>query len=202
MVSTHFKTKMARRAKLYSVTTAFASTGVGYFTTGWGAEGTKIPGFHYTTANTYVNYPVENPGADMMFYIIYNGPSLVSTVNYACVAVQKRPSTAGGFIDSTGDSTAEKAFDLIYSTAMFAATSTEAQGFLLGPIDTQRYGCNYLASSSGDVDKYQSFIRMMVGYSTAVAAVGVPKTTLAVMSTSVPGNGYHIAAFAVGSTID
>ena len=204
VVSTHFETKMARRAKLYSVTTGYGSTGVGYFTTGFGAEGTVVPGFIYATAHTYINFPVEKPGEDMLFYILYNGPSTSSTTYcYAAVSIQKRNSSGGGFIDSTVDSTRESAFDRIYSTAFFDATSTECEGFLLGPIDTYKYGCTYGATSSGDVDQHQTFIRMMVGYSTAVGypgSTGVGCTHDA-LSTNAPANGYMIMAFQLGSTM-
>jgi hypothetical protein len=195
MVSTHFNTKMARRAQITAISTNHASSGELYFSTDPWSVSRAIPGMIYATGNTYINFPVENPGNDMAFYVIYNGPSTVaSTDRYAAISLQKRPATQGGFMDAVQDSTKEGSFERIYSTAAFLATSSQAQAFLFGPVDTMRYGCTYGATSSGDVDTYQTFIRMMVGHSTATTC------THDALSTNAPAGGYYILPIQMGST--
>lgn len=207
VVSTSFGTKMARRGCLTAISTAHASSGVLYFSTTFnlaGAGVTPIPGFIYATGHTYINFPVRNPGHDMGFVIIYNGPSTISSVtDYAAVSIQLRPSSMGGFAGSSQGSTKEGAFERIYSTAAFAATSTEAQTFLLGPIDTFRYGCNYEGTTSDNTNKYETFIRMMVGHATE-APPGENSTGLGCthdqISTNAPADGYYILPFQIGTT--
>jgi hypothetical protein len=195
VVSTHFQTNVARRGKIIAISTQYASTSALYFSTSFDI-GDVIPGFIYATGHTYINFPLETGVKDVAFLIIYDGPSTIaSTDRYAAISVQLRPSTAGGFTGSLYDSTVEAAFERFYSTAAFVASSTEAQAFIFGPIDTYRYACNYGGTSTGDVDKYQNFIRMMVGHSTASAGC-----THDALSTNAPANGVYICPIQFGST--
>ena len=194
MVSTHMETGISRRANITSISSGHSnSTGLLLFCTEW-AQGDTIPGFIYTTANTYINVPVKEPGGDMSFVIIYDGPSTSSTTySYPAVSIQKRMSTQGGFNGSTHNSTAEGAFERIYSTAYFNASSTEAQTFLLGPIDTMKYGLIEDSTTGERVSKNEMYVRMMVGYSTAATC------THDALSTNAPVGSYYVLPIQFGS---
>jgi len=201
VVSTHMEVAMARRGKLTSISSGHSnSTGLMLFCTEW-AIGDTIPGFIYATAHTYINFPIKRPGQDMLFLIVVDAPAVTSTTFcYPAVSIQKRSDLAGGFIDSTYDSTGEKAFERIYSTQFFNASSTEAESFILGPIDTLRYGCSYGSSTGEGVAANETFIRLMVGYSTANPdphSTGGGCTHDA-LSTNAPTGGYYICPIQLG----
>jgi len=190
---------MAKRGELKSISTAYSGGAILAFST---LTGNKLPGFITSTADTYINYPIDPSGGDISFVIIYDGPTTVAASGYPAVSIQKRPSSQGGYYGSTMDSTMESAFERIYSTSVFVATTIQAEAFLLGPLNVQKYGCNYLGTSSNEVDQYQSFIRMMVGYSTVAGGPGATGIgcTHDALSTSLTAGVYYILPIQIGST--
>jgi len=186
MATTNFPVKAAYRARLVVDSTAVTtSTDVIAF----GGANSGIPGYIRTTADTFVSVPITYPGEDMFFNIIYDSPCTNSTLRYPAVAIQLRPTSFGGYNDSTGGSTAQSAFRYFLSTACFVATSTEAESFMLGPIDTDMFA---LSTSAGE-----QHLLMLVGYSTAKYGDATAISTLAAISTNAGSGWYHIKPMCV-----
>jgi len=189
MVSTVSTDALARRGKLYR-----ESTSVGNSTCALAIQSTDavcLPGFQYATANTYYTIPITYPGEDMFLNIIYNGPCTNSTIRYAQVAVQLRPSSIGGYNDSTGGSTKQSAFKYFTSTDCFLCSSTQSEAFCLGPLDTFNFACS---TSAGE-----QHMVAMVGYSTAAAGAATAISTLSFMSTTPPIGCYFMKPMVVKS---
>ena len=169
MGSTDIPTKRMYRNRLVVASSAVSnSTAVTALSTMISA----IPGCMRTTVGEEVHIPIRRPGNPLGIYVCYDGPCTGSTGAYAQIDVKLAPSSDGGAWGGGGHgetigSTAEIGWIHYRSTAAFTATSTEAESFMLWLDDTYRFAQNFGATSSNSIDKYQNFIKIMVGYSTA-----------------------------------
>ena len=144
-----------------------------------------------TTAGDVVRIPFNRPDGLMAIKVIYMNPATGSTAMYAAMALRNPPSTdkvawrapAAGI----GTSTAETGWQMVQSTSVFVATSTQAQQYDFGPFETARYG-HVMAASSNGIDAKQPFLEVMVGYSTKAAG------TWAALATNAPVGGYYLSA--------
>src|SRR5512133_518202 len=192
-MSTNFETKFAYRNRLVAVSTAAikSSAATGFPST----EATWVPpGFKKTTVGAQCQFPIEKPGAQMFLHVMYDSPCTGSTAGcYAQVDVMKAVGSyspawagqSGGTIASSG----ETFWDSFLSTSLFIATSTEAESYVLGPIDTAKYAQNFGGTSSNSIDKYQNFLAVMIGYSTTATAA-----THDALSTNAPIGAYYVQA--------
>lgn len=191
-MSTNFETKFAYQNKFYLGSTAVVKSSDTSAIAVMSTEATyTVPGFMKCTVGEQVQFPIEHAGDAMTLLVIYDAPCTGSTGAYPQVDVMKGAAgytpAWGGDKGATIASSNEEAWASFISTAPFTATSTEAELFILGPIDTALYAQNFGGTSSNSIDKYQNFLAVMVGYSTTSA-----KATHDALSTNAPAGNYYI----------
>ena len=144
-----------------------------------------------TTAGDVVRIPFNKPDGKMCIEAVYWNACTGSTAVYAALALRNPPSTdkvawrAPG--TGIGTSTAESGWQMVRSTGVMLATSTQCQTFVFGPFESARYG-HVMAASSNGIDAKQPFLEVMFGYSTAATG------TWAQLATNAPVGGYYVKA--------
>jgi len=129
-----------------------------------------IPGFLTCTYDTQIAIPIQYPGSKMAFVVIYDSPS--TAPGYPAFDIQCAPSSDGlgwGGRNVT-PSTKNDAWVHFVSTAAFVATSSEAECYIMGPIDTAKFAQNWFAAGSSAASDYQPFLRVCPGMSTVSMA--------------------------------
>ncbi|MFH1146395.1 MAG: hypothetical protein V1736_01655 [Pseudomonadota bacterium] len=145
----------------------------------------NVPGFRkVAAADTVIRFPIEKPGNHMA--IMYFTPNASSAGYYAQIDIAYannttdpawagKKTTFGSGIPTTVESAWAR---YVSTTIVEEIASSMAGAFMLGPIDTARYACNFGGTSSNITDKYEGFINVMVGLSSEAAGTAASHDAL------------------------
>lgn len=152
-----------------------------------------------TTAGDVIRIPLSEYNGKVGFLLCYNAS--VSSNGYPCLAVRlphnsgsTDPSAAwmqpryqtnaiGMGTPSIGTSTQDAGWLLLTATTNYIGLTTQAAFYLAGPLDSAKFGF-IAATSETYIDKYQTYVEVMMGHSTQIPAYGASSTAFKFATTS------------------
>jgi hypothetical protein len=197
------KTNLATKGKLKSLcattTDVSYSTELSMFSTLMTAAnlytgGMGLPGgMRSSIAYDIMRIPIRKDDSNVVFYILQDSACMRSS-NCLTLAIRKphhgstiqNASPAWMVSNTVGTSTEESGWDLIRSTSLSMATSTEAEGYIAGPFESAKYAMNFGGTSTGTgstvgtegyeskfyIEKNQNYMEIMVGFTSVIGNTG------------------------------